>query len=94
MQKKCSVFDILEQGWCAPWLHWVGRFRTVLLPDKDHTVGTIDMDIDIDKLIIRPGHFVLSPDKRHRIAGDDGTAKLDIFKDKEAGRIRWKVLFK
>jgi AbiV family abortive infection protein len=42
------------------------------------------MDLDIDKLIIRPGHFVLSPDKRYRIAGDDTTEKLNIFKDKEA----------
>jgi hypothetical protein len=27
------------------------------------------MDLDIDKLIFRPGHFVFSPDKRYRIAG-------------------------
>ena len=41
------------------------------------------MDIDIDTLIIRPGHYVLSPDKRFRITGEDAGTKLDIFKQKE-----------
>jgi AbiV family abortive infection protein len=46
--------------------------------------GATDMDLDIDKLIIRPGHFVLSPDKRYRIAGDERTETLNIFEGKEA----------
>jgi hypothetical protein len=43
------------------------------------------MDLDIDSLIICPGMFVVSPDKRYRVTGQEepeGT-KLDIFKDKE-----------
>jgi AbiV family abortive infection protein len=42
------------------------------------------MDLDIDKLIVKPGHFVLAPDKRYRIAGEDTEGKLDMFEDKEA----------
>jgi AbiV family abortive infection protein len=43
------------------------------------------MDLDIDSLIIRPGMFVVSPDKRYRVTGQEEPEgkKLDIFKDKE-----------
>lgn len=43
------------------------------------------MDFDIDSLIIRPGMFVVGPDKRYRVTGQDGGQgqKLDLFKDKE-----------
>ena len=43
------------------------------------------MDLDIDSLIIRPGMFVVGPDKRYRVTGQEEPEgkKLDIFKDKE-----------
>src|ERR1017187_4208071 len=43
------------------------------------------MDLDIDSLIIRPGMFVVSPDKRYRVTGQEEPEgkKLDIFKDNE-----------
>jgi hypothetical protein len=43
------------------------------------------MDLDIDSLIIRPGMFVVDPDKRYRVTGQEEPEgkKLDIFKDKE-----------
>ena len=43
------------------------------------------MDLDIDSLILRPGMFVVSPDKRYRVTGEEEPEgnKLDILKDKE-----------
>jgi len=43
------------------------------------------MDLDIDSLIIRPGMFVVNPDKRYRVTGQEEPEgqKLNIFKDKE-----------
>jgi AbiV len=42
------------------------------------------MDLNIDELIVRPGMFVLAPDKRYRVTGGTEGTKLDIFKNKEA----------
>jgi AbiV family abortive infection protein len=39
------------------------------------------MELDIEKLIIRPGCFVVNPDKRFRIAGGGKGKKLNMFKD-------------
>jgi AbiV family abortive infection protein len=39
------------------------------------------MDLDIDELIVEPGHFVVAPDKRFRLAGDGEGVRLDIFGD-------------
>ena len=44
------------------------------------------MDLDIDELILEPGHFVVAPDKRFRLAGDGQGKKLDIFKDPETAK--------
>ena len=43
------------------------------------------MDLDIDSLIVRPGMFVVSPDKHYRVTGEEESEgkKLDIFKDQE-----------
>jgi AbiV family abortive infection protein len=39
------------------------------------------MNLDIDDLIIRPGHFVLAPDKRYRVTEASREEKLDRIKD-------------
>jgi AbiV family abortive infection protein len=43
------------------------------------------MELDIDSVIIRPGHFVVAPDKRFRVTGQEAAEGeiLDIFKNKE-----------
>jgi hypothetical protein len=44
------------------------------------------MELEIDKLILEPGHFVVAPDKRFRLAGEGEGTKLDIFKDAETAK--------
>jgi AbiV family abortive infection protein len=41
------------------------------------------MELDIDDLIMPPGHFVIEPSKRFTLAGAAEGKKLNIFKDSE-----------
>jgi AbiV family abortive infection protein len=41
------------------------------------------MNLNIDDLIIKPGHFVIGPDKGFKVAGAVEGKKLNVFKEKE-----------
>lgn len=44
------------------------------------------MDLNIDELINRPGHFVVQPGKEYKIAGGSEGKKLDTFKEPAAAK--------
>jgi AbiV family abortive infection protein len=49
------------------------------------------MDLNIDDLIIRLGHFVINPDKRYKVAGAEEGSKLNIFEDASAAGLVYKA---
>jgi len=49
------------------------------------------MELNIDDLIIRPGHFVLEPGKRFKVTGAVEGKKLNIFSDSEAAEKVYKA---
>lgn len=49
------------------------------------------MDLDIDDLIMPPGHFVVEPGKRFKVAGAAEGTKLNIFKDPDTAEEVYKA---
>lgn len=49
------------------------------------------MDLDIDYLIVPPGHFVIEPGKRFTVAGDVEATRLNIFKDSDTAEKVYKA---